>query len=477
MKNTHTLADQRYFNDVLAHALNHAANQVQDPYRPVWHFAPQFGLLNDPNGLAYFNGEYHLFYQWNPKACKHGAKAWGHATSKDLLNWQHQPLALAPTQDYETHGCYSGSGLVNGKQLELFYTGNVKFTQGGRTAYQCRATYEAGKQVEKKGIVLPLPEGYSGHVRDPKVWQHQERYYMVLGAEDLNYQGKVLAYVSDDLQQWHWLGEVFGHGLNGHQSDDFMLECPDLFPLANRHVLISCPKNWLERDGQKVETFDVTYHLGDFDYQTAQFKHQEGVLMDHGFDFYAPQTFADQNGRRILFGWMGKPDEYEAYQPTIAHGWIHQMTCPRELHLVNGRMRQTPVAEISQMRHSEQIFKGLSTCFIGLSAELQLHDLLGKELTIEVADDLRIEVDDMGLRTVRRNLKTQQWQSIEWHGRVESLQLLRDHSSLEVFINAGEGVSSSRFFGQGFGVEANRGFKFSSKQEVSVTFWQLAHNL
>ncbi|MEF1307178.1 sucrose-6-phosphate hydrolase, partial [Vibrio owensii] len=169
--------EQTYINDVLAIALNQMANPQEDPYRPTWHFAPQFGLLNDPNGLAHFAGEYHLFYQWNPKACAHGAKAWGHATSKDLIHWQHQPLALAPTENYETHGCYSGSGLVVDGALELFYTGNVKFEQGGRTAYQCRATLEAGKQAEKQGIVLDLPQGYSGHVRDPKVWLHDGEYY------------------------------------------------------------------------------------------------------------------------------------------------------------------------------------------------------------------------------------------------------------------------------------------------------------
>lgn len=258
-------ADQIYINNVLAKSLNQ--KDTYDPYRPLWHFSPQFGLLNDPNGLAHFNGEFHLFYQWNPLACEHGAKAWGHATSKDLLSWQHQPLALAPTQDFETHGCYSGSAIEVDGVLELFYTGNVKFEGGDRTAYQCRATLESGSQVEKKGIVLELPSGYSGHVRDPKVWKHADHYYMVLGAEDLDYKGKVIAYRSTDLNNWQLVGEVFGDGLNGLNSDDFMLECPDLFPLQDQHVLVSCPKNWIDVDGRKVETFDVTYHLGDFDYQ------------------------------------------------------------------------------------------------------------------------------------------------------------------------------------------------------------------
>ncbi|UMM04831.1 sucrose-6-phosphate hydrolase [Vibrio campbellii] len=466
-------ADQIYINNVMAKALNHSASFDCDAYRPTWHFSPQFGLLNDPNGLAYFNGEYHLFYQWNPMECSHGPKAWGHATSTNFVDWTHQPIALSPTETFETHGCYSGSGLVVDNKLELFYTGNVKYDDGGRTAYQCRAVLEKGKQVEKTGIVLELPEGYSGHVRDPKVWLHEGTYYMVLGAEDLDCKGKVLVYRSSDLNQWEMIGEMFGDGVNGFESDDFMLECPDLFALDGKHVLITCPKNWIERDGQKFETFDVTAHIGDFDHQTAGFKHDDGMLMDHGFDFYAPQTFEDGNGRRVLFGWMGKPDEYESYQPTIEKGWIHQMTCPRELTLFNGKLRQNPVQELREMRNKQQDFFGLSTSFNGLSAELKLQDLAGKTFTVKVAGDLKISVSESGLETHRINLKTQQWETIHWQGRVNKLHLLRDASSLEVFINEGEGVSTSRFFGKGFGIDQLCGFVLQSEQEISATHWTL----
>ncbi len=466
-------ADQIYINKVLAKALNHSTCCGDDPYRPKWHFSPQFGLLNDPNGLACFNGEYHLFYQWNPFECAHGAKAWGHATSQDMIHWQHQPLALAPTEEFETHGCYSGSALVVDNKLELFYTGNVKFRHGGRTAYQCRAVLERGEQVKKSGVVLELPEGYSGHVRDPKVWCHEGGYFMVLGAEDLNYKGKVLLYRSDDLNHWEWVGELFGDGQNGYRSDDFMLECPDLFLLAGKHVLLTCPKNWNDNKGVKTETFDVTAHVGDFDHQSAAFKHDEGMLMDHGFDFYAPQTFEDQQGRRILFGWMGKPDEFEAYQPTIAKGWIHQMTCPRVLTLHHGKVRQNPAAELAAMRSDQRHFSGLATSFDGLSAELELKDLSGKSLQIRVSQDLKLIVSCHGVKTCRHNLKTGLWESIEWQGRVDSLQLLRDTSSVEVFINRGEGVSTSRFFGQGLGHDHCCGFFIQSEQQVSATHWRL----
>ncbi|WED20868.1 sucrose-6-phosphate hydrolase [Vibrio sp. JC009] len=475
MKNPAKYNDQAYINDVLAIALNHASQSKDDHHRPLWHFSPLFGLLNDPNGLAHFNGEYHLFYQWNPKACTHGAKAWGHASSKDMINWTHQPLALAPTEDFETHGCYSGSGLVVDGKLELFYTGNVKFTDGGRTAYQCRATFEPGFQVEKQGIVLELPKGYSGHVRDPKVWVYEDKFYMVLGAEDLDYKGKVLLYRSDDLNNWQMVGEVFGDGQNGYQSDDFMLECPDLFPLEDKHVLVSCPKNWIERDNSKIETFDVTYHVGDLDYQSAAFSHDSGVLMDQGFDFYAPQTFEDEQGRRILFGWMGKPDEFESYQPTIDSGWIHQMTCPRELTLRDGVVLQNPVKELETMRRDEQRFSGLIAQFDGLSAELLLEELEGKEVRIDIADDLKLEVDAAGLKTWRKNLKTGAWEFIAWQGTVASLRILRDLSCVEVFVNGGETVSTSRFFGQATGDNRNSGFVLSSSNPVSGCHWQLTN--
>lgn len=464
-------ADQIYINNVLAKSLNQ--KDTNDPYRPVWHFSPQFGLLNDPNGLAHFNGEFHLFYQWNPMACEHGAKAWGHATSKDLLSWQHQPLALAPTEDFETHGCYSGSALEVDGTLELFYTGNVKFEQGGRTAYQCRASLEAASQVEKKGIVLELPAGYSGHVRDPKVWKHDEQYYMVLGAEDLDYKGKVIAYRSVDLSNWEWVGEVFGDGLNGLNSDDFMLECPDLFPLQDTHVLVSCPKNWIEVEGRKVEIFDVTYHLGDFNYQTGSFKHGDGVLMDHGFDFYAPQTFEDDSGRRVLFGWMGKPDEFESYQPTIAHGWIHQMTCARELFIEDGKLKQLPVSELQQLRGEVTDISSPQVSLSGVSSELELVQLQGKKVSIKVSNDLEVTIDSEGLITNRRNLKTGKIQNLRWRGDVEQVQLLRDASSIEVFINKGEGVATSRFFETEQDAEFVGGFKLDCETELSGQFWQL----
>ncbi len=102
---------------------------ANDPYRLDYHIMPPVGLLNDPNGFVYFNGYYHLFYQWNPFATTHGAKFWGHVFSKDLVHWHQAEIALAPDQWYDKNGCYSGSAIVNKEKLYLFYTGNVKMSK------------------------------------------------------------------------------------------------------------------------------------------------------------------------------------------------------------------------------------------------------------------------------------------------------------------------------------------------------------
>ena len=141
---------------------------------PDRHLAPSVGLLNDPNGFIQHNGVYHLFYQWNPLGCDHRNKCWGHWQSIDLVHWEHQPLAPAPGACYDSHGCYSGSAVVAEDKVTLIYTGNVKFPDGSRTAYQCPAQASDRGEYRKLGPVLPLPEGYSGHVRDPKVWRHQD---------------------------------------------------------------------------------------------------------------------------------------------------------------------------------------------------------------------------------------------------------------------------------------------------------------
>ncbi|MWG18528.1 sucrose-6-phosphate hydrolase, partial [Escherichia coli] len=245
---------------------------LADSHYPRWHHAPVTGLMNDPNGFIEFAGRYHLFYQWNPLACDHKFKCWGHWSSADLLHWQHEPIALMPDEEYDRNGCYSGSAVDSQGTLTLCYTGNVKFDDGSRTAWQCLATENADGTFTKLGPVLPLPEGYTGHVRDPKVWQHEGRWYMVLGAQDLQKRGKVLLFSSADLHEWTSQGEIAGYGINGLDDAGYMWECPDLFALGDQHILICCPQGIAREEECYLNTYPAVWMAGEFDYAAGAFR-------------------------------------------------------------------------------------------------------------------------------------------------------------------------------------------------------------
>lgn len=463
MKEAHLLKQT-----ALALLRGHASHRY-DPYRPQWHLAPSVGLLNDPNGFIQHQGRYHLFYQWNPLACAHGAKFWGHWSSTDLVNWRHEPLALAPAESYESHGCYSGSAVSDNGALTLLYTGNVKYDDGSRTAYQCLAVENGDGEFDKLGPVLELPEGYTGHVRDPKVWRHQGSWYMVLGAQDQALQGKVLLYRSADLRQWSLVGEIAGSHLNGLGDFGYMWECPDLLPMQRHDVLICCPQGLPAEEERYLNTFQSGYFVGHLDYQSGQFSHQEFHELDLGFEFYAPQTTHSDDGRRLLFGWMGVPDQDEFHQPTVEHGWIHTMTCPRELTLREGRLWQQPARELQRLRQQEHRWQGTAEQAAPLpvaSAELQLE--IQGELQLNFADQLRLRWDGERLTLSRHNRRTGAPEHRYWRGCLRHLQILCDRSSVEIFINHGEAVMSSRYF-----PAQDAAVAFSGSGRLALQHWLL----
>ncbi|KAA8999297.1 sucrose-6-phosphate hydrolase [Affinibrenneria salicis] len=435
----------------MAHALMSGQNRAaKDDYRPHWHLAPNVGLMNDPNGFIHHQGRYHLFYQWNPFACAHGAKFWGHWSSADLLHWRHEPVALVPAESYETHGCYSGSAVDDNGVITLIYTGNVKYDDGSRTANQCLARANDDGEYEKLGPVLTLPAGYTGHVRDPKVWRHDGNWYMVLAAQDLEKQGKVLLYRSADLRQWHQVGEIAGSRLGGLGDFGYMWECPDLFGLDDKDVLICCPQGLAAEGERYLNTFQAGYFLGTLNYQTGCYQHQDFNELDLGFEFYAPQTTQSEDGRRLLYGWMGIPDQDELLQPTVANGWIHTMTCPRELSLQDGLLYQRPARELQQLRQNASEWRGAAADAPRLavgSAELQIAPQGAFNITF--ADALTLDWDGERLTLSRRNLRTGEAEHRYWRGALQQLQILCDSSSIEVFINDGQAVMSSRYFPSG----------------------------
>ncbi|MFK0664936.1 glycoside hydrolase family 32 protein [Aeromonas salmonicida] len=435
-----------FFKQIVRSLLTGQLKAAADPHRPRWHLAAPVGLLNDPNGFIEHGGRYHLFYQWNPLGCTHSNKGWGHVSSSDLLHWQHEPIALLPTEAYESHGCYSGSAVSDEQgRLTLIYTGNVKYPDGSRTAFQCLARADGEGGFGKLGPVLDLPEGYSGHVRDPKVWHDGQQWLMVLGARTQDDKGEVLLYRGQTLDKWQLLGPIAGSGRGGLGEFGYMWECPDLFPLADRHVLISCPQGIAPQGEDYRNLYQCGWLAGQFDGE--HFEHGAFHELDRGFEFYAPQTTLDSQGRRLLFGWLGLPEENEMSQPTIPYGWIHQMSCPRELFWQHEWLCQRPVAELAALKGELTRFEGVVSEFPGMTI-----DSAWLDLTLTGAGSLWLgTVAELVWQKGRIGLRRQNWQSGEWEERSAPwlggpLTLLCDRSSLECFVDDGRQTLSARYF-------------------------------
>lgn len=424
---------------------------VDCEHRPSWHVSPPQGLLNDPNGFIYHNGEYHLFYQWYPYACVHKDKYWAHLSSKDLINWEWQPLALTPSDWFDSHGVFSGHALSQGEQLMLFYTGNTRIgNQRDRHTTQCLAVSNDGITFEKLGPVIPnLPKGVTPHIRDPKIVRHGEHWLMLLGAQTTDLKGRLAIYRSSDLHQWEFVS------LCGDEMGDFgyMWECPDLFELDGEHFAIVGPQG-IESDSAY---HTIPHHNG---YVKAELD-LEGKIslkdfdnLDKGFDFYAPQTMLAADGRRVLSGWMGLPDEIN--HPSSDNGWVHQLTALRELTNRNGRLVQTPIAEIATLRKEKQCFTLENSRYQSLSdkafdmslvlewgSELRLHAKADQYVSIRLDETTRSLVFDRTHTLIREGDTKRE---LALTSKNVELRILSDESSLEIFVNGGEFVLTGRVF-------------------------------
>jgi len=318
--------------------------------RQKYHFMAQSGWLNDPNGLIYFRGKYHFFYQYNPYDAYWGAMYWGHAQSDDMLHWEYLPLALAPSEDYDNHeegGCFSGSAIEHEGRLYLIYTG-VTYDGEGFAQAQCMAYSEDGIHFEKymnNPIIAAPPEGYDQeNFRDPKVWKYQDKFYLVCGAKSHNL-AKALLYCSEDLKHWEYvnvLAESRGEWGN-------MWECPDFFQIGDKYVLMFSPMGVSERT--------AVYLVGDMNYETGKFTYDISGEIDWGFDFYAPQTFTDHQGRRLLVAWANAWDWmpwWKDWGPTYKEGWCGAFSLPREVILCeDNTLKFQPIKELHRIRQNK----------------------------------------------------------------------------------------------------------------------------
>lgn len=430
-----------------------AAAAEQRPLSSKWrlnfHLMPPVGWLNDPNGLCRFRDTYHVFYQYAPFDPAGGVKLWGHYESRDLIRWKQRPPALFPDEPFDCHGVYSGSALAEEDGLYLYYTGNVKlagdydYIAAGREHNTVLAYSPDGETFQSKRLLMKnsdYPKNLTCHVRDPKVWKEKGRYYMVQGARTLDDVGEVLLFSSADKLSW-----TLENTLHAKRPFGYMWECPDLYALDGQTFLAVSPQGVAREETRLQNLYQSGYFplYGDYagEYTLGDFREY-----DFGFDFYAPQTFQDGD-RRILVGWMGMPDvENEYTNPTLALGWQHALTVPRELTLRDGKLLQRPVEELKRLRGECTRKKAAGTCELPGLDHFDLEMTADGPFRVTVrgcgeiaweAGVLRLSFREGGSGRKIRRAKVD---------NCRNLRILADGSSLEIFANDGETVMTSRYY-------------------------------
>jgi beta-fructofuranosidase len=352
-----TLTQGRFATTVMAEAL--ARSLATDPRRPQFHFLPAANWMNDPNGPVYFQGKYHMFYQYNPNGAFWGSMHWGHASSADMVHWKHLPVALAPTPGGpDADGCFSGTAMIKDGQVLLLYTAvravpeaqaTVKEGAHSYLETQCLATandpeLRSFTKLPAPVIAAPPPGLAVTGFRDPSPWRHGDWWYMVIGSGIEGKGGAVLLYRSKDLRSWeflHILAQREGSMalLTENQAQREVWECPELFALGDKHVLI-------------YSTSGRPYWMaGALDPRTMQFLPETTGVLDYG-SYYAPKTQLDKAGNRILWGWIPETRKQEEFK---AAGWAGMMSLPRLLSMGDdGQLRIAVAAEVERLRKQEQ---------------------------------------------------------------------------------------------------------------------------
>ena len=354
-----------------------------------YHFRPRKGWINDPNGLVFFKGYYHIFYQHAPdfeipwKQPMH----WGHARTKDFITFEELPVALYPDKPYDADGCWSGTATVKDDTLYLFYASIRKDAEGHHAYQTVSVAYSADgihfEKYEGNPVIAHFPPDGSKDFRDPAVCYANGHYYCVMATgHPATQTGRLLLYQSQDLLSWHYVG-IMSEWANCKYA-----ECPSFLPAENGFLLTAsvCPLD-------KQHYFSIMY--GEF--QNGNFTPLMADEVDKGPDQYAGQVFRDHLGRNILLSWM--PGwKYSGYTDRD----IGCMSVPKELKLINGHTCAYPIAELQ-------------------------HLLTDTDPAVErTADGFII------CRTGR--------DPVIYKGDVQGLKILRDGYVVEVFINGGREV-------------------------------------
>ncbi|MEG1287412.1 MAG: glycoside hydrolase family 32 protein [Clostridium sp.] len=471
----------KFIEKINNHKKKYIGNVNKDKFRNKYHIMAPIGWINDPNGLCQFNGEYHVFYQYSPLEANGGMKFWGHYSSRDLVSWKENDVPIFPDSDWDKDGVYSGSALVKNGEVYFFYTGNVKeegnhdYILTGREQNVIMVKTSDFINFSEKKLLLrntDFPGNMSLHVRDPKVWEEGNVYYMILGARGKDDKGYVLLYKSDDLYNWTFESIPAG----GEDGLGYMWECPDLFKLDGKNIFMFSPQG-MESEGYKYNNeYQSGYTICEFESDKKRLRLCEFNELDRGFDFYAPQTFIDESGRTLMIGWMGVPDSVDHKNPTIENHWQHCLTIPRELKIIGKKIYQIPVNELKTLRKDEvkieKIYikeEVIFDIFESNTYEVIIDTNKSNNFDISLRENcilsyknevFKLSLGKCGYGRDERAVKIE---------KVNEVRIFSDNSSLEVFLNNGEEVFTTRIYNETIDSE----IKVKGIGKVNINKWNI----
>jgi len=443
------------------------SSNYNEPYRLQYHFTPPSKWMNDPNGMVYLNGKYHLFYQYFPDGIVWGPMHWGHAVSTDLLHWEHLPIALYPDK---LGWIFSGSAVID-KDNTAGFGKNAIITI---FTYHNDAIWKAGnKNTESQAIAYSLDEGktwtkYNGNpvlnnsgeqdFRDPKVFWNEsiKKWNMVLAVGD-----RIKIWSSANLKQWQFESDFKPE--NDLQNLG-VWECPDLFLMK----VNTDETKWviIVNHGDKAPNggSGTRYFVGDFDGKTFKAT-QKSTWLDYGTDFYAAVTYSNvPDDKRILLGWMSNW-QYATKVPTEV--WRSAMTLPRELELVKDKneyyLKQKMVAQFTSLTKPVFELDKTATPFEKLNIDLSqtevtfnldkptevilsLSNSKGEVYSITLFGNQLITDRSNSGRKEFSDVFAAQPQVMPLHDPITSFQLILDKSSVEILLNGGTYSMTNLFF-------------------------------
>lgn len=448
-------------------------------HRPQYHFSPEVNWMNDPNGLVFFDNEYHLFYQYNPVSTVWGPMHWGHAISKDLIHWEHLPIAMSPDS---LGDIFSGSVVVDWNNTSGFGRNDKPPMVAIFTHYNRKRLKAGYKDYEYQSIAFSNDKGrtwtkYSGNpvipnpgikdFRDPKVIWHKatNKWILVLAAYD-----RVRIYTSENLINWKYASEF------GVPNDKRLWECPDLFPLkvegTNEEkwvLIVSILKN-APNGGT-----GTLYFIGDFNGINFSSNSSEQKWIDYGTDNYAFVTYSDLDkitGRRVGIGWMSNWI-YAKKVPTKE--WRSAMTAPRELKLSkeenNYVVKFAPIGELSnlQIKSEPIITKTINRDFVvvddpvkklyklelsffkheKMDVSIRFSNDVGDYLLVGFSTDENayfIDRTNAGKSNFSDQFAKKHFAKLDYNSNSIEMIIYLDYSSVELFADGGRRVMTDIFF-------------------------------